>query len=119
VADVDNLKWVNDTFSHSAGDRLLRRVAAALEQPLQVGDLAARWGGDEFVLVWRSTPGSAPDRLAGDLMAWLSDRVPDNSVSVGCAAWGPDGNDWERVFRTADARCYRAKGARRLARSGA
>lgn len=49
--DVDHFKAVNDTFGHAGGDSMLREVAALLRQEAGVGGLAARWGGEEFLLL--------------------------------------------------------------------
>lgn len=51
MLDVDNLKAVNDTFGHPAGDELLQRVADVLRSTLRTSDKLYRWGGDEFLLV--------------------------------------------------------------------
>src|SRR6202035_4655606 len=49
MLDVDGLKQVNDARGHAAGDAVLKRVASVLSSELRPGDLATRWGGDEFV----------------------------------------------------------------------
>jgi len=49
--DVDNLKQVNDTFGHQAGDEYLKAIADMLRQVLRESDLLIRWGGDEFVVL--------------------------------------------------------------------
>jgi diguanylate cyclase (GGDEF)-like protein len=50
MADLDHFKQLNDTYGHDAGDRALRMVADTLRRSLRTDDLAARWGGEEFVL---------------------------------------------------------------------
>ena len=49
--DCDNLKIVNDTYGHLAGDEVLKTVARIIEENLRKEDIAARWGGDEFVVI--------------------------------------------------------------------
>lgn len=49
--DVDNFKWINDTFGHVAGDRVLQKVATTLSKTFRKDEFIARYGGDEFVLV--------------------------------------------------------------------
>jgi GGDEF domain-containing protein len=53
MLDLDNLKQINDTFGHLEGDRILRETGASLRRELRAYDLAARYGGDEFLLSCR------------------------------------------------------------------
>lgn len=52
LIDLDNFKRINDTFSHEAGDDVLRTVAQAIRGAVRESDLAARLGGDEFVVLF-------------------------------------------------------------------
>jgi len=56
LLDVDHFKAVNDTHGHQAGDRTLQGLAALLDKSTREGDIACRYGGDEFVLVLPDTP---------------------------------------------------------------
>src|SRR2546430_10339828 len=58
IADLDNLKAVNDKFGHAAGDRLLRQCSDMLRATLRPYDKLYRWGGDEFLLVIPSARGA-------------------------------------------------------------
>ena len=51
IVDVDDLKYVNDSLGHAAGDSLLRAVASSLRSALEPGDFLARFGGDEFTVI--------------------------------------------------------------------
>jgi two-component system, cell cycle response regulator len=53
LADVDHFKGINDRFSHAVGDEVLRCVGEILRAHCRTGDLAGRYGGEEFVLVFR------------------------------------------------------------------
>ncbi len=64
ILDLDNFKRVNDTYGHAVGDAVLRRLAEVLPGTLRQTDLLARWGGEEFVLLF---PGAAPEAAVGIL----------------------------------------------------
>lgn len=66
IADLDNLKAVNDAFGHAAGDRLLRQCADLLRSTLRPYDKLYRWGGDEFLLI-------LPSARAADIEARLAE----------------------------------------------
>jgi diguanylate cyclase (GGDEF)-like protein len=56
LLDIDHFKAVNDQHGHGAGDRVLQQLAQLLQQKVRVGDYVARWGGEEFLLVFRPLP---------------------------------------------------------------
>jgi diguanylate cyclase (GGDEF)-like protein len=60
LVDLDNFKAVNDTLGHSAGDAVLKRVAARLQRALHPGDFLARLGGDEFAILMEGLPSADP-----------------------------------------------------------
>ena len=101
LCDMDNLKAVNDTHGHDAGDRALQTLAAALRSELRRSDEAYRVGGDEFAVV---LPGAA--RLDAErVMRRLRERI---EASFGIAVHQPD-EDAEQLIARADRALYEIK----------
>jgi diguanylate cyclase (GGDEF)-like protein len=106
LGDMDNLKQVNDTHGHSAGNGELRRLADTLSQAVERGDEVARVGGDEFAILTEASATEAGDlcaRLRADLAA------EDIRITFGWAAMPEDGLGPLELFRKADDRLYAAK----------
>ncbi|MCW3016164.1 MAG: hypothetical protein JWO02_3256 [Solirubrobacterales bacterium] len=114
--DLDRFKVINDSLGHGAGDRLLVAVAARLSGVLRAGDTAARFGGDEFVILCEDITGEQQaieiaERLSEALRAPfdLGDDEAFVQTSVGIAlADGCEARP-EALIRDADAAMYRAK----------
>jgi diguanylate cyclase (GGDEF)-like protein len=114
--DLDRFKHVNDSLGHGAGDKLLVAVAERLERGLRAGDTAARFGGDEFVILCEDVSGerqaiAIAERIADELDAPFaidSDEVFAHT-SVGIALATEAGARPEALIRDADAAMYRAK----------
>ena len=111
--DLDHFKRVNDTYGHDAGDRVLRVVAEVAARTVRDGDLVARLGGEEFVIV---APGIGREDAIG-LAERLRRALPDEvaaavgmrtTASFGVTVLRP-GDDAIDVLRRADARMYAAK----------
>lgn len=114
--DIDRFKVVNDTLGHHVGDELVRQVALRMRRSLPPGDFLSRFGGDEFVLLRRSTGGRvAADMLGRQLMAITREPfvISGNNleVSFSCGiSWGPEqSEDPGELLRRADIALYRAK----------
>lgn len=114
--DLDDFKTVNDTLGHAAGDELLKAVADCIRLVLGPGDVAARFGGDEFVvLATDRTPEQATamgERLiAAVISAFTVGEHPSTSVgaSVGIAMAPEHGSELSDLVAVADAALYEAK----------
>jgi diguanylate cyclase (GGDEF)-like protein len=106
LADVDDLKTMNDTHGLTAGNTELRRAAEELGRALEPGDELARVGGDEFAVLTEATVTDAQE-----LCRRLRDRLAarDLRLTFGWAAYGHDGLVPLELFRKADDRLYAAK----------
>ncbi|ABI56964.1 diguanylate cyclase domain-containing protein [Alkalilimnicola ehrlichii MLHE-1] len=114
--DLDGFKVVNDTLGHSAGDRLLREVAIRLHAATRTGDLLARIGGDEFVLVLEDfhcaeDAGQVARKLIRTLERpfKLDGTELRLGASIGIARYPDDGSGPAELVRAADHAMYRAK----------
>ena len=114
--DLDRFKPVNDSLGHAAGDELLVQVASRLRTSVRRGDIVARFGGDEFVILCEHPAGQTEMReLAHRLIDALSVPVPvlgANAMvgaSVGIAIGGGGRVTVDTLIRDADAALYRAK----------
>jgi diguanylate cyclase len=111
IADIDFFKVINDTYSHLAGDTILRQVGQLLQQHLRSADLLARFGGEEFVLLLPRTDRTGAAQLGERLRAAVAAARPEGvaiTISVGAATLsgarsGPD------LLLAADQALYRSK----------
>lgn len=83
MLDLDHFKRVNDTYGHAVGDQTLSALARSIERDVRLGDLVARFGGEEFVVVCPNT-----DEQAGVLIA---ERIRESIASLSEADLGFDG----------------------------
>jgi diguanylate cyclase (GGDEF)-like protein len=122
MADMDQLKPVNDQLGHTAGDRAIAGVASVIRAELRETDFGARYGGDEFVLLLPHTGTDEGRVLAERICARLREtvlevggrRVPIGaSFGVACLPDGSGEGAAEALVRAADAALYRAKHAGR------
>ena len=122
VADLDHFKAVNDAHGHAAGDRVLAETAARLRGALRDGDLAARIGGEEFLIVLPGADAATAEAVGRGLChAIASAPVPlphtatevrvTISIGIATAAPAPEAGppSAERLMERADRALYRAK----------
>lgn len=121
MLDVDHFKRFNDTYGHGAGDELLRKLGVLLQTQVRRGDIACRYGGEEFALIM---PGADLDialRRAEHIRQQVhslqlvidGDEVGPISISSGVAALGPKRQTPTALLAAADAALYEAKRAGR------
>jgi len=120
MVDSDNLKQVNDRLGHEAGNRLLQHVVKQVLGQLRSTDIAARYGGDEFVVMLPDTPARGAFEVAERIRnAVESTPFPAGtetvhcSVSIGAASHPQDGRTLDALLARADRALYQAKEAGR------
>lgn len=121
LIDIDHFKQINDTYGHPVGDALLSHLGKLLLNAIRDSDLAARYGGDELLILAQNTTASA----AGILAERLRQHVKTNqlvlssdasqrqeiqvTVSIGVAGLGQEVTDSQSLIECADKALYRAK----------
>jgi diguanylate cyclase (GGDEF)-like protein len=118
--DVDRFKVINDSLGHEVGDTLLRQVAGRLREHSREGDMVARMGGDEFVVLIENHDNlkdlsTCARRLVEQLGApyVLGRRDYHVTLSIGISVFPSDGNDSQALLKAADVAMYRAKASGR------
>jgi diguanylate cyclase (GGDEF)-like protein len=122
MVDVDFFKQVNDQYGHPAGDRLLQLVAGRLASVVRKSDVLVRWGGEEFLIMNRSTDPSGTPAFCSRILEVMSSEpfelghgiTVKKTCSVGWAPypWARDAFEAicaEEVIALADTALYRAK----------
>ena len=117
VVDLDGLKRVVDRHGHLVGSRSIAAVGHAIGARLRPGDVAARFGGDEFVVILPATDSPAARAIAERLREGIAaSRIQEQpevrlTASVGVATFPDDARGAEELFRAADAAMFRVKQA--------
>lgn len=118
IIDIDYFKKVNDCYGHMMGDEVLKKIATVLRREVQNYGLVGRFGGDEFLVVFndaydmeakREVLRSIKNTVASlNIMADNEEKV-NITLSIGCAAYPKDADNYEDLFFLADFALYRAK----------
>jgi diguanylate cyclase (GGDEF)-like protein len=114
--DVDNLKWINDTLGHVAGDKILQKVAQCLKETFRKDDFIARYGGDEFAVVIADLN----EEMAQEKILkfkenfrkkrFFSSNTGDVNITVSAGvAMAMEGDSPEDFIHRADRRMYKGK----------
>ncbi|WP_223483725.1 GGDEF domain-containing protein [Pseudomonas sp. A-RE-19] len=126
MLDIDHFKHINDTYGHSAGDEVLKAVAASIKNQLRNVDMVFRFGGEEFLILLSNTSRDAAAmigerlRFAAQAQEYTADgKAIELTVSLGCSTLLP-GESADSLLRRADSALYVAKreGRNRLAMAG-
>ncbi len=117
MLDVDHFKHVNDQFGHAAGDGVLKKLAAALQGGVRRGDVVARYGGDEFVILLPGTSEGNSDEVAErmrKMVHGLELQVEGQPLHISCSFGiahynGQPDLNLEVLLKMADKSMYEAK----------
>jgi len=116
LVDIDRFKQYNDAHGHLAGDELLEAVAKLVENNSRSTDMVARYGGDEFAVIFRNTGAEGAQHLAERIRSTIEDTLRpfgDITVSIGVAAGSSATPTPSHLIDVADQALYRSKEAGR------
>lgn len=114
--DLDNFKPINDTYGHTSGDEILKKVGSYLKEILRKEDTICRFGGDEFVILVEDL--NSFDYLDNILRrinnlcntpCIINDNIITIGMSIGASIYPDDGNTPEELIQAADTAMYKAK----------
>jgi len=120
MLDLDHFKVFNDTFGHDVGDMMLKQLGKLLTTQVRAGDIACRYGGEEFVVVMPKASLSVARQRANDWRSKFESQilihegeVLNATLSAGVAVYPLHGNTSDEIIRKADHAMYVAKSAGR------
>lgn len=116
MLDIDNFKKINDTYGHMAGDSVLREVARLIQYSVRDGDLAFRYGGEEFAVILPSTDAAGgtyvAERIRGSIETALFEAGEHNlkvTISIGVSTCPDNAQTIRDLIMAADKALYTAK----------
>jgi diguanylate cyclase (GGDEF)-like protein/PAS domain S-box-containing protein len=120
MLDLDHFKMYNDTYGHDVGDMMLKQLGKLLSSQVRAGDIACRFGGEEFVVVMPKASLSVARQRANDWRMKFESQilihdgeVLNATLSAGVAVYPLHGNTSDEIIRKADQAMYAAKAAGR------
>lgn len=119
MLDIDNFKHFNDTYSHLAGDELLKAIGKLLKNSFRESDFCVRFGGEEFVVVLLNTTlnnaltkmEELREKIKNITLYFKGNRLSHVTISIGVAEALKDGASIEEIIKAADHALYAAKQA--------
>jgi diguanylate cyclase (GGDEF)-like protein len=116
MLDIDKFKWYNDKYGHATGDIVLKTIASTINGMLHVGDVAARYGGEEMAILLAG----ANKKKGAQIAELIRKKIEAKSitvrrqthsvtVSIGVSTYPQDGIHEEELVKAADERLYKAK----------
>jgi diguanylate cyclase (GGDEF)-like protein len=109
--DLDNFKYVNDTFGHNKGDEILVKTAKIMRNNLKGKDLISRIGGDEFVIVIKDCNKGCAKNILDEFETAIKKEFEEFEVSasIGAVVYPDDGKDLKELLKKADKKMYKVK----------
>ena len=114
IMDLDDFKKVNDTYGHACGDEVLKTVARIITHGISGNDYAFRWGGEEILVIFNTTPNNAYNAaerirrtIEENILMYKNERIRI-TATIGFAVYRP-GITWQELFATADDNLYKGK----------
>jgi len=117
MIDLDHFKKFNDTFGHQAGDTVLREIAGVMGSRVRAGDIACRYGGEEFALILSETDAQGATRCVQQIreairrvrIEYRGQALGTVTVSAGIAVFPAHADNAEDLVRAGDQALYRCK----------
>lgn len=116
MVDIDHFKRINDTYGHSAGDEVLKKIANIIQKTIRKADMAGRYGGEEFVLYLHQADRAKATQVAERVRLIIEQtrfefggRETGVTASLGVACYPSDGRESQKLLEHADEALYRSK----------
>ena len=117
IIDLNDFKPINDTYGHESGDLILKHISQQFKSSLRKGDIAARWGGDEFVITLKQVNKDNASQICSKLLDKVSTPILDKGqnvtlqvgASIGIAFFPENANTLTDLINCADQAMYRVK----------
>lgn len=108
--DLDNFKYVNDTFGHNKGDEILKSTADILRKNLKGKDIIARFGGDEFVAAIIECDKNCTKKMFENIQKKINNAFKEYNVTASIGiSYFPEVKTYEELIKEADNKMYKSK----------